>query len=279
MGSIYQIRNIITGKLYIGQTQDTKTRDGISYKYGISGRWSDHVSSAFRGAKTPLAEAICTHGADDFEVTCLERNVDERNLDEREAHWIAHYNTTVPDGYNVMKHSRCKHRNDTTIADHYIETTTKVRINSVKRNGTLRIVHVYLDQEDKDPVRFVFGQGKDSTFETAYEEAQRFVVPFAERGVEIFAEESDDPLRKYREKIEQFWNVSVERIRIAPFNHLIALHVKTSDSNTRICFGGKTVSKEKAYEIAQAVKDEIIIRHPDAKVQDDVSRSATGGCS
>lgn len=279
MGSIYQIRNKTCGKLYVGQTQDTKTRDGVPYRYGISGRWSDHVSSAFKSAKTPLAEAICAYGAEDFEVTCLEKDVEERNLDEREAHWIAELHTTVPDGYNVMKHSRCKHRQDTTIAEHYIATTTKVRLNTVKRNGTPRIVHVYLDQEGKDPVRFVFGQGKDSTFDLAKEQAQAFVVPFAERGVEIFVEESEDPLRKYREKIEQFWNVSVKQIRIAPFNNLIALHVKTSDTTTRICFGGKTVSKEKAYEIAHAVKDEIITRHPDVIVQDDVSRSATGGCS
>jgi group I intron endonuclease len=279
MGSIYQIQHKTTGKLYIGQTQDTKTKNDVPYKYGIAGRWSDHISSAFRGAKTPLANALREYGPDEFLVSCLEKDVDLELLDEREAHWIKELNSVVPNGYNVMRHSRCKHREETSIANHYIPTTTKVRLNTVNRKGQPYLVYVYLDQESEEPVRITFGQTADSNYTRALEEAREFVVPFAECGIDIFEENAEDSLRKYREKIEQFRSVEIQRIRIAPFNHLIALYIKTKEGTTRICFGGKTVTKEDAYATALAVNDEIMKTHESAVLQDDMSKSATGGCS
>jgi hypothetical protein len=270
MGSIYQIQSKTSEKVYIGQTQDTKTKDGTPYKYGISGRWADHVSTAFRGAKTPLAIAIREFGADDFVISCLEKDVILEQLDEREAHWIAELRSTVPNGYNVMRHARCKHREDATIADHYIPSTTKVRLTTVKKKGESSLVYVYLDQEKEEPVRMVFGQATGSSYTKALEEARDFVVPFAEHGIDVFEEIADDPLRKYREKIEAFRNIVVKQIRIAPFNHLIALHIKTSEGTTRICFGGKTISKEDAYKTAQVVKDEIMKMHENVVLQDDI---------
>ena len=76
-GSIYQAKSKTTNKIYVGQTQDTKTKDNKQYKYGVVGRWSDHVSSALRGSKTPLATTIQELGADDFELTCLETGIQE----------------------------------------------------------------------------------------------------------------------------------------------------------------------------------------------------------
>jgi group I intron endonuclease len=277
MGSIYQVRNKTNGKCYIGQTQDTKVKNGKPYNYGIAGRWCDHVSSAFRGAKTPLAAAILSDGADNFDVICLESNVAEERLDEREAHWISVRNTMVPNGYNVMRHARCKHREQTTLAEHYIPTTTNVRICSVKRNGVSRIVHVYLDRAD-DSVRLVFGQSNKATYEQAIDEAREFATIFAMHGIEVFEEEANDPLRKYSSKIEQFRGKSVERIRIARFNHLVALHVKTSDETVRICFGGKTVAFENAYKTAIDVKNKLMEMHANVMLDDEISKSATGGC-
>jgi hypothetical protein len=208
----------------------------------------------------------------------MEKDVALEHLDEREAHWITELRSTVPNGYNVMRHSRCKHREETTIADHYIPSTTKVRLTTVNKKGEPSLVYVYLDQESEEPVRMVFGQAAGSSYIKALEEARDFVIPFAEHGIDVFEEVADDPLRKYREKIEAFRNVVVQRIRIAPFNHLIALHVKTPDGTTRICFGGKTVTKEDAYKIAMSVKDEIMKTHENVMLQDDTSKSATGGC-
>lgn len=277
-GSIYQASSKTSGKCYIGQTQDMKERDGKPYRYGVSGRWSDHVSSAYRGAKTPLAQAILEYGADDFELTTLEANISEEMLDEREAHWIATHKTTVPSGYNVMRHSRCKHRVDSTLADHYLPTTTKVRITSVKRGGVNKLVYVYLDQTKGDPVRLVFGQGASASYAEALLEAQEFATTFAESGIDVYEEDLDDPLRKYREKVESLRNNKVERIRIAKFNQLVALHIKHNEGTLRMCFGGKTVLPADAYKTAIKVKDLLMETHSGAILQDDMSKSATGGC-
>lgn len=268
-GSIYQAKSKTTGKLYVGQTQDTKTKDDKQYKYGIGGRWGDHISSAFRGSKTPLAVAICEYGADDFEVSCLETGISSERLDEREAHWISTLNSIVPNGYNVMRHSRCKHRENTTIANHYMATTTKVRICPVKTKGSPKLVYVYLDQSENEPVRFVFGQATGESYETALENAQLFAQIFAEEGIEVYEEKADDPFRKYLEKIEQFRGVTIERIRIAKFNHLVALHIKTADGTTRICFGGKTITQDNAYKTAIAIKNKLTETSANAVVQDD----------
>jgi hypothetical protein len=279
-GSIYQAKCKTTGKVYIGQTQDTKCRDGKPYKYGIIGRWSDHVSSAHRISKTPLARAILEYGADDFELTPIELNIADNKLDEREAHWIAHYKATVPNGYNVMKHSRCKHRESSSIAEHYIKTTINVRISTVKRKGVSRLVYVYLDQTEGPSVRIVFGQGADATYEQTLEEAQEFAAYFAENGLDVSEEDAEDSLRKYREKIESLEDKTIEKIRIAKFNELVALYIKHDEGTLRICFGGKKISFEDACKTAHAVKNAIIEAHNTENiiVQDDVSRSATGGC-
>lgn len=268
-GSIYQAKNKTTNKSYIGQTQDMKMKDDKHYKYGIVGRWSDHVSSAFRGSKTPIANAILEYGADDFELTCLESNIQEERLDEREAHWISQLNATLPNGYNVMRHARCKHREQTTLAEHYLPTTVKVRITSVNAKGKPKLVYIYLDQSEEDPVRLVFGQGKDDSYEIALEEAQEFATIFAEYGIEVFEEMVDDPFRKYLEKIEQFRGKSIERIRIAKFNHLVALYIKTTDETIRICFGGKQITSDNAYKTALAIKEKLIATHTNVLIQDD----------
>ena len=275
-GNIYQIRNKTTGKCYIGQTQDLKERDGKHYRYGVSGRWSDHVSSAYRGAKTPLSQAILEFGSDDFELTTLESNVPEEMLDTREAYWIATHKTTVPNGYNLMRHSRCKHRENSTLADHYLPTTTKVRLTSVKRSGVNKLVYLYLDQSEGDSVRLVFGQGSSASYDDALLEAQEFATTFAEYGIEVYEEKSDDPLRKYREKIEPLQGKLIERIRLAKFNHLVALYIKHNEGTLRICFGGKTVSTIDAKKIACQVKDLLMKTHTSALFQDDMSESATG---
>lgn len=277
-GSIYQARSKSSGKCYIGQTQDTKERDGKPYRYGVSGRWSDHVSSAYRGAKTPLSQAILENGADDFELTVLEERIADEMLDEREAHWIATRKTTVPEGFNVMRHSRCKHRENSTLGDHYLPTTTKVRIASVKRGGVNKLVYVYLDQNEGEPARLAFGQGASANYADALLEAQEFATKFAEYGIDVYEEEPDDPFRKYREKIEAVRDKEVERIRIAKFNHLVALHIKHNEGVLRICFGGKTIALNDAYKTALRVKNLLMERHKGAILQDDMSESATGDC-
>ena len=278
-GKIYQAKHITSGKVYVGQTQDFKVKEGVPYRYGVMGRWSDHVSSAMRGCTTPLADAIRTAGPDDFEVTVLESDVPENRLDEREAVWIATKSSMVPDGFNVMRHARCKHRSASTLSSVYLPTTQKVRVCAVRRSGALKLVYVYLEQTDDTNVRLVFGQAADTTYEQAMLEAQEFATAFVEAGIEVVEEEGDDPLRKYRDALSAYRGQTVSRVRIAPFNHLVAVHITGSKGTKRMCFGGKTVPVEDAYKTALAVVNALGELCTIRLLQDDLSRSATGGCS
>jgi hypothetical protein len=164
------------------------------------------------------------------------------------------------------------------LAEHYLPTTTKVRLSVIKAKGNPKLVYVYLDQGEKEAVRLVFGQSAQSSFEEAMEEAQKFAAIFAEKGIDVFEEDIKDPLHKYTEKIEQLRYTTIERIRVAKFNHLVALHIKTSDGTQRMCFGGKTISPTDAYKIATNVKNKIMETHTNVLLEDNMSKSATGDC-
>lgn len=278
-GSIYQAKNKTNGRIYVGQTQDFKVKTDVPYRYGVSGRWSDHVSSAFRACSTPLADAIRESGPDNFELLTLESGIAQERLDEREAFWIASLKSTVPTGYNVMRHARCKHRTGTTLANFYLPTTYKVRVASIHRGGAPRLVYVYLNQTDDTIARLVFGQAADATYESAMAEAQEFVAVFVENGIETVEEEGEDPLRKYRDTLNEFRGKTVERVRIAKFNHLVAIYITTTEGMKRMCFGGKTITQEQAYKVALSVLEALRELCTIKLLQDDLSRSATGGCS
>ena len=63
--------------------------------------------------------------------------VEEQKADEREAYWIETLNSVVPNGYNVMSHSRCKHRETTTIENNYIDIATGVELKIIKNENIL----------------------------------------------------------------------------------------------------------------------------------------------
>jgi group I intron endonuclease len=67
MHYVYQIRNLINGKFYIGITNNLRKR------------WLLHLSHARTGANMLISRAIRKHGKDNFEFTCLMQNED-RNL-------------------------------------------------------------------------------------------------------------------------------------------------------------------------------------------------------
>ena len=88
---IYLHRNLINGKLYIGQTNTSILRrshqDGSGYK-GCSYFWN----------------AIQKYGWDNFSHAELEECDNEEEADAREKYWINFFNTTNPKyGYNIMK--------------------------------------------------------------------------------------------------------------------------------------------------------------------------------
>jgi group I intron endonuclease len=90
MKDIYIIRNVINGKIYIGQSND------------VDERWYKHVWDAKnRITNMPLHEDIRLYGEDKFNYTVIEQCSDEI-ANDREQFWIKYFNATGPNGYNVI---------------------------------------------------------------------------------------------------------------------------------------------------------------------------------
>lgn len=91
MAYIYKITNIITGKVYIGETVRS-----------ISARWKQHKSRAKDlNYKEYLYNSIRKYGIENFVIDEIEKcSNDERY--ERESYWIKEYNSLAPNGYNLV---------------------------------------------------------------------------------------------------------------------------------------------------------------------------------
>lgn len=249
-GTIYKLTCKPTGLKYIGQTTDLKYKNGKPYNYGPSGRWCDHVSSA-RTATTPLAEAIREHGRDNFTITELEKGTLD-SLDELEAKWIEHENTIIPNGLNVLKHSRNKHHQATTLSKHYKGKVEYASIRPIKNGGVNTLVYVILTLNDGTSQRLVFGQNKEHTFEDALQHAREFTEE-----LECPVEDKLDNglVTNHTELLKQLETKTITRIQITTASKLIAVYITTSEMTSykekiRVCFGGKTISNEEAYLIA-----------------------------
>ena len=260
-GSIYKITCKPTGLAYIGQTGDIKYRNEKPYNYGPRGRWSDHVSSATK-SNTPLSKAIMEHGRDQFTIEVLESDLLER-LDELEAKWIMQLNTVVPHGLNVLSHSREKHRTETTIQNHYKALAAFVSINPIRRKGVFALVYVYLTMKDGTRQRMTFGQDGSMCFEEAMKDAREFVKQLG------------CPIREENERIGQFKDKVITKIRITSASKLVAVYITTSEMTSykeqiRICFGGKLISREDAYEKACEFVDALLLQagNPDCLIED-----------
>ena len=98
MAYIYSITNKVNGKQYIGKTS----------KFNPYDRWKEHINNAKLKENTvgyssihtmPIVRAINKYGSDNFKFRVLEECSDD-NVDEREKHYIAEYNTCDGEGYN-----------------------------------------------------------------------------------------------------------------------------------------------------------------------------------
>ncbi len=82
---IYKITNLKNNKCYIGQTV-----------VGVEQRFAGHKSG-----DSIVARAIRKHGLENFKVETLEQLDCLEDLNNREIYWIAHFNSTIPNGYNI----------------------------------------------------------------------------------------------------------------------------------------------------------------------------------
>lgn len=84
---IYQITNLINGKIYIGKTNN------------IQKRWSNHKCN--NDPNMVIARAIRKYGVDNFKFEVLYKDIPIEQIDELEIKIIKEKNSQVPNGYNV----------------------------------------------------------------------------------------------------------------------------------------------------------------------------------
>jgi group I intron endonuclease len=265
-GVIYQITCNATGLKYIGQATCLKYKNGKPYNYGALGRWSDHVSSS-KSRNTPLCNAIKKYGKEQFTIEILEEGELE-SLDEREAYWISTNNTIYPSGYNIAKHARNRHRDSSNLHLYYKDKVANAVISPIKQDGEFKLAYVYLNLNDGTQERLAFGQKAGSTYEDTLNEVNIFIENL-KCSYSTSTAHSDILSEKYATKLAEFNDKEITSVRITSASNLIAVYVGTSEmkfnkDHKRICFGGKTISKDEAYEIAKQfvaelhVSDEII---------------------
>lgn len=92
MIGIYKIKNLINGKVYIGQS------------IHIERRWQEHCQPSTRSL---IGKAIQKYGKENFSFQVLEECSYEQ-LDALEEQYISSYNSVVPNGYNIETASKGK---------------------------------------------------------------------------------------------------------------------------------------------------------------------------
>lgn len=87
---IYQAKNLITGKIYVGKTVGT-----------LESRRRGHLRRAQEGSETAFHRSIRKHGAGNFEFSILEECLPNVDLNQRERFYIATLDCMSPKGYNL----------------------------------------------------------------------------------------------------------------------------------------------------------------------------------
>lgn len=85
---IYKITNVISGKIYIGQTIRT-----------LKLRWKQHCK-ATTGC-CAIRDSIKKYGKSNFKIELLETCKTQKQLDKKEIYWISKLNCLSPNGYNL----------------------------------------------------------------------------------------------------------------------------------------------------------------------------------
>ena len=100
---IYKIINLTSGKVYVGQSVSHILNHKRYRPYGHEGRFKCHISEAFSQKKNQshyLNNAIRKYGVNEFVVELIEY-CELTKADDREIHYIKHFNSLFPNGYNL----------------------------------------------------------------------------------------------------------------------------------------------------------------------------------
>lgn len=89
---IYKITNLITNKVYIGQTTQK-----------FKNRINKHKERMKNGKNTPLYNSLRKYGIENFKFEIIEEVSSKEELNQREIYYIEKFNSFYPNGYNLTK--------------------------------------------------------------------------------------------------------------------------------------------------------------------------------
>lgn len=111
---IYKITNKINGKVYIGQTIRS-----------LEKRWECHQH---QDNCTHIHRAIKKYGPENFTIEQIDVACTRDELDRKEQFWIEHYNSMMPNGYNLQTGGRhCEFSDET-------KRKISLRLTGIKRS-------------------------------------------------------------------------------------------------------------------------------------------------
>ena len=162
MGCIYKATNKIDGKIYIGQTIRTMSERKWAHHYELHDKTRAH--------DMPFHRAIKKYGKDSFIWECLADDIDDiKELNRLEIHYIALYNSIVPNGYNLQHGGRNGLHSEETKKKMSISHMNRIQPEYKPRPVSIRqiILHAHMNTHYKplshrDRVRMVNGEGKKS---------------------------------------------------------------------------------------------------------------------
>jgi group I intron endonuclease len=158
-GEIYKITNLLTEKMYIGQTRSHYLNRGKYRPFGHIGRFKSHISESKSLSKSQMScrylnSAFNKYGIENFKCELiLICEIDE--LDKYETHYISEYNTKYPNGYNLTNGGqKCGfEKGKKIILDNSVKPKTSMILNAnLKRSDeTKQLISQRLIEYKKDP--------------------------------------------------------------------------------------------------------------------------------
>ncbi len=93
---IYQIKNKINNKIYIGQTIQS-----------LNKRWRSHIwECTTQVSNMAITKAIVKYGVANFDITVICEATSQDDLNNKEIYYIKYFNSMTPNGYNLTSGGR-----------------------------------------------------------------------------------------------------------------------------------------------------------------------------
>lgn len=129
MWKIYRLTNLVTGKVYIGQTRSS-----------IGVRMAGHRSDAKKYRTYPIHNSIYKHGWKSFKVDVIFDNLPTQKMaDLYEKEMIIGLNSIYPNGYNLSSGGNKYKAHESTRKKHSIRMKNRIRdkakVTAIDKNG------------------------------------------------------------------------------------------------------------------------------------------------